>query len=81
MEPEYLNLLKPSNLESISTTGSLKASKETASLAMCDAPADDGKYKHLGLLIDELIKKGFITWRKQIDELRIAGKVRILILK
>lgn len=72
LEPEYLKVLKTVGiLNLISTTGSLKATKETVSLAMCDAPANDDESRRPALLIDELIKKGFITWRKQIDELRI----------
>ena len=72
LEPESLNLLKTIGiLNLISTTGSLKASKETVSLAMCDSPVNVERYNRSRLIIDELVKKGFVTWRKQIDELRI----------
>ena len=72
LEPEYQALLKTIGiLNLISTTGNLKASRSTVSLAMCEDPTNSDEYKQLQQLIEDLISKGFITWRKQIDELRI----------
>jgi hypothetical protein len=72
LDRDHLDLLKTVGiLNLISTTGSLKASMKTIALAMCNFPSDADDKNVSRLLIDDLIKKGFITWRKQIDELRI----------
>jgi len=58
-------------LNLISNTGVLRATYELVSLAMCDHSNSQEELKHWKNVIDGLIKKGFITWRKQVDELRI----------
>lgn len=58
-------------LNLVSTTGSLKASKRTVALAMCDQPDDKSEFQYWEKKIEELLEKGFLVWRKRIDELRI----------
>lgn len=58
-------------LNLVSNTGSLRASRGLVSLAMCDNVYDKKELIHWRNVVDGLIKKSFITWRKQVDELRI----------
>lgn len=58
-------------LNLISTTGSLRATRSLISLAMCDSPDVQKEIRSWDETIDLLIAKGFLTWRKQLDELRI----------
>lgn len=57
-------------LNLISNTGTLKASREIVSLCLIDIP-DEKNSVHWDKIIDSLIQKGFVIWRKQYDELRI----------
>lgn len=69
---EYISVLKTIGiLNLVSNTGSLRASRRFVALALCDEPNNPEHMSRHEKIIDELIKKGFITWRKQIDELRI----------
>ena len=54
-----------------SLAGSLKASREFVVSALCDNPVNKNEILKWNNCIDELINKGFITWRKQFDEIRI----------
>jgi len=58
-------------LNLISTTGSLKASLDTVVYAMSNNPHDKNEHDRWKKLIKDLLAKGFLTRRKQIDELRI----------
>ena len=58
-------------LNLISTTGSLRATRSLVSLAMSDSPDAQKELHDWDETIDLLIAKGFLTWRKQLDELRI----------
>ncbi len=72
LDPDALLVLKTIGiLNLISTTGSLKASRKTVALAMCNDPDDGGELSHWDGIIDKLLQKGFLVWRKRIDELRI----------
>jgi len=72
LDPDALLVLKTIGiLNLISTTGSLKASRKTVALAMCNDPDDSGELSHWDGIIDKLLQKGFLVWRKRIDELRI----------
>jgi len=72
LDTDLVNILKTIGiLNLISTTGLLKASKQTVSLAMCDLPNNEIENDKSLQAIEKLIEKGFLTWRKQIDELRI----------
>jgi hypothetical protein len=54
-----------------SGTGYLKATKELVLLSQFDSPNDCEDIERWNKLLDELIERGFVVWRKQIDELRI----------
>ena len=72
LDPDALLVLKTIGiLNLISTTGSLKASRKTVELAMCNDPDDGGELSNWDGIIDKLLQKGFLVWRKRIDELRI----------
>lgn len=72
LDPDALLVLKTIGiLNLISTTGALKASRKTVELAMCNDPDDGGELSHWDGIIDKLLQKGFLVWRKRIDELRI----------
>ena len=72
LDPDILLVLKTIGLLNLaSTTGSLRASKITVALAMCNQPDDKKELKYWDKKIDELLSKGFIIWHKRIDELRI----------
>lgn len=72
LEPDFLKVLKTIGiLNLISTTGSLRASRKTVTFALCSNPKNKSEQSHWKELVDELLAKGFLTWRKQIDELRI----------
>ncbi|RJO62138.1 hypothetical protein C4544_00710 [candidate division WS5 bacterium] len=58
-------------LNLISNAGALKASRNMVALSLDDVPGDRKSTQYWNSIIDSLIKKGFITWRKQFDELRI----------
>lgn len=72
LDPDVLLVLKTIGLLNlVSTTGSLRASKATVALAMCNQPDDRDEIEYWDKKIKELLDKGFIIWRKRIDELRI----------
>jgi hypothetical protein len=72
LDPDVLLVLKTIGLLNLaSTTGSLRASKKTVTLAMCNQPNDKDEIEYWDKKIKELLEKGFIIWRKRIDELRI----------
>jgi len=72
LDPDVLLVLKAIGLLNlVSTTGSLKASRRTVTLAMCDHPDDRNELEYWDKKINELLEKGFLIWRKRIDELRI----------
>jgi len=72
LDPDVLLVLKTIGLLNlVSTTGSLRASRKTVALAMCNAPDDMTELEYWDGKINELLKKGFLIWRKRIDELRI----------
>ncbi len=58
-------------LNLVSTTGSLRATRKSVILAVCDKPNVKKETNHWDKTIRSLITKGFLTWRKQLDELRI----------
>ena len=58
-------------LNLISNAGKLRASRKIVTLCLSDLPDEKRTAQHWDMVIDLLIKKGFVTWRKQYDELRI----------
>ena len=72
LNPDIQLVLKTIGLLNlVSTTGSLRASKKTVALSMCNQPDDKNELEYWDKKIKELLDKGFIIWRKRIDELRI----------
>lgn len=58
-------------LNLISGSGVIKASRKIVALSLSENPKDINLEQYWNNIIDSLIKKGFATWRKQYDELRI----------
>lgn len=58
-------------LNLISNAGKLRASRQIIALCLSDYPNDTSTTQDWDKTIDLLIKKGFVTWRRQYDELRI----------
>jgi len=72
LEPDVLLVLKTIGLLNlVSTTGPLRASNKAVALAMCNQPDDRNEIEYWDKKIKGLLDKGFIIWRKRIDELRI----------
>ncbi|GAA6618147.1 hypothetical protein [Scytonema sp. NUACC26] len=57
-------------LNLVTTTGSMRATRNLVTLAMCDDPSDRAK-NYWEKVIENLQQKSIITYRRQIDELRI----------
>lgn len=71
-DPDRLRVLKTIGILNLaSTTGSLKASRQLVALALCDDPSEASEQQRWEHIIDDLIKRGFVTHRRQVDELRI----------
>lgn len=54
----------------VTTTGAMRATRTLVTLAMCDNHSDKSK-NHWEEVIENLLHKGIITYRRQLDELRI----------
>lgn len=69
--PETLQVLKTIGiLNLVTSTGLLRATPELVALALCDRP--DAEEQHYWReIINSLLKKGLITYQRQLDELRI----------
>lgn len=71
-DPDLLSVLKTIGILNLaSTTGLLRASRELVTLALCDGPDGRASRERWGKVIDELIRRGQVTYRRQVDELRI----------
>lgn len=57
-------------LNLVTTTGAIRATRTLVTLAMCDRPSERDK-NHWEQVIENLLQKGLITHRRQLDELRI----------
>ena len=69
---EVLKVLKTIGiLNLITATGSLKASPELVALALCDCPDNTSALKRWKEVIKDLTQKGTVTYRSQVDDLRI----------
>lgn len=69
--PDVLKVLKTIGiLNLITTTGSLRATPELVALALCDLPKRK-EIKHWDGVVSELQERGLLTYRKQMNELRI----------
>ena len=69
--PEVLKVLKTIGiLNLITTTGALRATPRLVALALCDLP-ESKEVRPWTSVVSKLKKKGLLTYRKQMDELRI----------
>lgn len=72
LEPDSLRVLKTIGILNLVTiTGVIRATRHLVTLAMCDRPDDNKSIKYWGQIIDQLLQRGLITHRRQLDELRI----------
>jgi hypothetical protein len=72
LEPDILKVLKTIGILNLVTiTGVTRATRHLVTLAMCDRPDDSESIKYWGQVIDQLLQRGLITHRRQLDELRI----------
>lgn len=71
-DPDLLRLLKTIGVLNLATTtGALRARPELVALALCDRPDDLDLQTTWLKRIDRLQEQGTITYRRQLDELRI----------
>ncbi len=69
--PDTLQVLKTIGVLNLATsTGALRATPELVALALCDRP-NSQEQQHWHQIIQELQEKGVITYRSQLNELRI----------
>jgi hypothetical protein len=69
---EMLKVLKTIGIFNLVTsTGTLRATPQLVALALCERANDAKEQKHWQKVIKELQQKGLITYRKQLDELRL----------
>jgi hypothetical protein len=69
--PEVLKILKTIGiLNLVTTTSSLRATPQIIALSLCDLP-DKKEIKGWRNRINLLLEKGIVTYRRQLDELRI----------
>ncbi len=72
LEPDILRVLKTIGILNLVTiTGLTRATRELVKFAMCDRPNDAKEIESWDRVISELLEKGLITHRRQLDELRI----------
>jgi hypothetical protein len=72
LDVDSLRVLKTiGTLNIVTTTGALKATRSLVTMAMCDRPNDGEQLGDWEQIIDGLLNKGIITYRRQVDELRI----------
>jgi len=72
LDDDYLRVLKTiGTLNLVTTTGTVKATRELVTLAMCDSPHDEKTLQHWEDIIDRLLRRNIITHRRLLDELRL----------
>ena len=72
LEPDILKVLKTIGILNLVTiTGLTRATRHLVTLAMCDRPDDLENIQSWDRVIGELLEKGLITHRRQLNELRI----------
>lgn len=72
LDPDSLSLLKTIGILNLVTiTGATRATRDLVALAMCDSAADSDQISYWEQVIDGLLQKNLITYRRQLDELRI----------
>jgi hypothetical protein len=71
LDTDQQRIIKTIALLNLMTTyGPLRATKSVIPLAMCDSAGDEQR-EHWEDLVTDLLDKGLVTWRKQLDEIRI----------
>uniref|UniRef100_A0ACD5GSI2 Uncharacterized protein n=1 Tax=Desertifilum tharense IPPAS B-1220 TaxID=1781255 RepID=A0ACD5GSI2_9CYAN len=71
-DPDVLKVLKTIGiLNLVTTTGVLRATRQLVTLALCNQANDLTEQKHWDNVIKTLQQRGLITYRSQLDELRI----------
>ena len=72
LDSDILSVLKTIGILNLVTiTGSTRATRELVKYAMCDRPDDLKELESWDRVIGDLLEKGLITHRRQLDELRI----------
>jgi hypothetical protein len=72
LEPDSLKVLKAIGiLNLVTTTGATRATKRLVTLAMCDFPNNQDQLACWETVIEGLLRRGLITHRRTMDELRI----------
>ncbi|WP_040898619.1 hypothetical protein, partial [Xenococcus sp. PCC 7305] len=72
LDLDILRVLKTIGILNLVTfTGLTRASRELVKFAMCDRPGDTKEIESWDRVIGELLEKGLITHRRQLNELRI----------
>jgi len=67
-----LRMLKTIGILNLASVGGfLKASRELVALSLCDAPDGREEERHWNKTLDRLLERGLVSYRSQIDELRI----------
>jgi hypothetical protein len=71
-DPDVLKTLKTIGiLNLVTSTGALRATPQLVTLALCNRADDKTEQKHWQDIIKKLQQNGLITYRSQLDELRI----------
>ncbi|MEM9510695.1 MAG: hypothetical protein AAGA16_23925, partial [Cyanobacteria bacterium P01_E01_bin.35] len=72
LDSDILRVLKTIGILNLVTiTGLTRATRELVKFAMCDRPGNTKEIESWDRVISELLEKGLITHRRQLDELRI----------
>ncbi|MFP4124636.1 MAG: hypothetical protein ACLFWI_27300, partial [Coleofasciculus sp.] len=72
LEPNFIKVLKAIGiLNLVTTTGATRATKRLVTLAMCDFPNNQDQIAYWETVIEGLLRRGVITHRRTMDELRI----------
>lgn len=72
LDIESLQVLKTIGVINLVTSvGHLRASRSLVALAMCDSPKNIKQKAYWEEVIDSLINRGLVSYRKQLDELRL----------
>lgn len=72
LDEDFLSVLKVVGLLNlVFLSGPLKATSQLVAYALSESPDDKEAIKYWKKIIAKLCQKGFIAWRKKLDELRI----------
>lgn len=71
LDADTLEVLKTiGTLNLVTTTGAIRATRKLVTLALCDSPNSES-FERWEKVIENLLQKGLINHRRQLDELRI----------